>query len=456
MSKNTADRPFLFVSESSAEAATSRLAVAGISYIRKKLESGAANWEAISDLLDEQDVAAVLVKFTTHTLRLMISRSYRNAAGGLLRRMALLPNLVFVHASFLDLPLTDLDAQEGEEDEWFGAATHFGSLEKHEREDVMELLTRHGIEIMPYRRNVELSVLAAQFVDDNRHNLVFRFYVPANRLWADQARDLMDLFTDYLRRALGLGIRTSQHASAGGTTYEFFGDGEMSPEAVGSRLPAFAEAMDLCVRDPEGAERLLVEQGADASDAMRLVTSYAKRMKRIATDARQEREQKVLTLRHQLENDVDAIAQDADPGIIATIVDQIVPRVDPAGSPLLVLRIADPTGPQAAAGVTINYRPQFIERVQGVVTQELNGTRNFGPDALALLEIIRRSGGDRSTELTTALHMLEGGDLHDVTRLDALGKLRAFLARTVLKVGDKALDAATTGALAYIGAHVGL
>ncbi len=445
-------RPFLFLSDSNSESATSRLAVAGIPYRKKKLESGSANWESISAIIDEEDIVAVLVKLTTHTMRAMVSSGYLSAANGLLRRIAELPNIVFVHASFFDLPTTNVGSDDGDEDEWFGAASHFGSLEEHEREEVLDTLARHGIEIMPYRRNVELSVLAAQFIDDNRHNLVFRFYVPASRLWADQAKDLLDLFTDYLRKALGLNIRTSYHASAGGTTYEFFGDGDLSTEVIGSRLPGFAEAMDLCVRDPDGAERLLVEQGANASDAMRLVTTYAKRMKRIATDARQEREQKVLSLRHQLENDLDVIAEHADPAVIALIVDQVVPRVDQAAS--FLLSPADPNRP-LATNLTLNYRPQFFEHVQGVVAQEVSGTQNFGTEAEALLELISRTGGDRSGELTSALQMLEGGSLPDASRLNALGKLRAFLGKVAAKVGDKALDAAVAAGQAYLQTRFG-
>lgn len=452
MSTEPPARPFLFLSDSNSEAATSRLAVAGIPYRKKRLESGTANWDAINAIIDEENVVAVLVKLTTHTMRAIIHPGYASVADGLLRRISKLPNLVFVHASFLDLPITTATSEDEDEDEWFSAASHFGSLNEHEREEFVNTLARHSIEIMPYRRNVELSVLASQFIDDNRQNLVFRFYVPANKLWADQAKDLLDLFTDYLRKALGLGIRTSSHTSPGGTTYEFFGDGDLPSGSIGLRLPGFAEAMDLCVRDPDRAEQLLIEQGAEVASAMRLVTTYAKRMKRIATDARQEREQKVLSLRHQLENELDGIAEHADPAVIASIVDQIVPRFDRAAG--LLFGPTSVTLP-ANSNLTVNYRPQFFEHVQGIVAQEVSGTQNFGTDARALLELIRREGGERSSDLTSALQMLEGGDLPDPSRLSALGKLRAFLGKVGSKVGDKALDAAVAAGQAYLQSRFG-
>lgn len=69
MRTGPAARTFLFLSDSNSEAATSRLAVAEIPYIKKKLESGAANWASISAIIDDEDVAAVLVKLTTGTMR---------------------------------------------------------------------------------------------------------------------------------------------------------------------------------------------------------------------------------------------------------------------------------------------------------------------------------------------------------------------------------------------------
>ena len=355
-------RQFLFLSDSSSEAATSRLAFAGIGYKRRKLESRIANWTSICELMDDGGLIAVLVKLTTYTMRAMVSSGYRLAADELLHRISNLPNIVFVHASFFsEQSVTGTDARE-KEDEWFGAAAHFGSLQESEHKEVMKMLEQHGIELMPYRRNVELSVLAAQFVDDHRRNLVFRFYIPARRLWADQAGDLLELFKDYLIKAIGLKVRTSSHSSSNGTTYEFFTDEGVPDGSIEGQLPAFAEAMDLCVRDPDGAERLLVGQGADASEVARLVTVYAKRMKRITKDIRQEREHKVLTLRHQLENDLESIAEYASADAIAMLVDQVLPRADQAAG--LLLGLSDPLLIPPTSNVTVNYRPQIIGRVQ--------------------------------------------------------------------------------------------
>lgn len=387
MSQSPTSRTFLFISDSAGDAATSRLAVAGIPYLKRKLESGAANWNSICGLFDEADLIAVLVKLTTRTMRLMISPDYHESAEELLRRIALLPNMVFVHTSFFETAAHADDAPilETEDDEWFGAAAHFGSLERDERTRVMEMIERHGIELMPYRRNVELSVLAAQFVDDHRQNLVFRVYIPQGRLWADQAGDLLDLFRDYLTKAIGLHVRASSHSSPAGTTYEFYVDGETTPEAMASRLPGFTRAMDLCVRDPDRAETLLIEQGADAAEVSRLVTHYRRRMKRIATDTRHERENKVLALRHQLENDLESVAEDASPEIIAMLVDQLTPVAEHA--PGLLLGLVDTSRSTAGANVVVNYRPQIFSHVQGIVAQEVSGTQNFGTDAMQILDL---------------------------------------------------------------------
>lgn len=97
MEELDADGRFLFLSEGGSESAASKLAVAGISYVRRKLESRAENWLRICELIDDGGISAVLAKFTTRTMRLMVDESREGAAEGLLRRIGELPNIVFVH-----------------------------------------------------------------------------------------------------------------------------------------------------------------------------------------------------------------------------------------------------------------------------------------------------------------------------------------------------------------------
>lgn len=314
---------------------------------------------------------------------------------------------------------------------------------------------RAGVELTPYRRNVELSVLAGQFVEDCRRKLAFRFYVPKSRLFAEQVGTMLDLFTDYLMKALGLAVRMTSHTARNGTTYEFYVDEGGNAGSIGGALGPFAEVMDLCVRDPEGAEELLVRLGADAHGVSRLVATYSKRMRRLVRDARQERERKVLLLRHQLENELEDVVGEASPEAIAAIVEHAVPRIDGPGALLAALQTR-PISHDAGRSVVLNYQPQFIQTVNGAVAQQINGTQSFGPDAMQLLDLIERVGGARARELAADLHELEGGETTDVTRLGAVGRIRSFLASVASRTADKAIEAAIASAQAYLVRSFGL
>lgn len=446
-------KPFLFLSDSDREAATSRLAVAGVPYVKKKLESSRTNWLKIIEIIKTEDFAAVLIKLTNRTLERMVDQELDHVAEELLERVSRLPHVAFVHATFFDLPAPEPESDE-EADEWFGPTGYFPPLEDGDRREAMKMLARHDINCMPYRRNVELSVLASQFVDEHRENLVFRFYVPSGRLWAERAHDLLALFSEYLQKSLRLSVRLATYATLAGTTYEFFGDGGMSPEDVVDRLPVFAETMGLCMRDPERAERLLVAQGADADAVGRLVTDYRRKMRRIASDARHERERKVLDLRHQLEDELMDVAGEAELAAIRAMVDEALPASD---DPAQLLGIAtDRLGSAAPRMTTVNFQPQFIQTVNGIVAREINGTQNMSLEPTAILELIERHGRYDAPQLRSALHELEDMSAPTPARLSAGRRVQAFLAKLGAKAADKAADAGLAALQGYVQSKLGI
>jgi hypothetical protein len=122
-------KPFLFLSDSDREAATSRLAVAGIPYVKKKLESSRTNWLKIIEIMKTGDFAAVLIKLTNRTLERMIDQELDDVSEDLLERVACLPHVAFVHATFFELPAPEPEPDE-EGDEWFGPSGYFPPLRR--------------------------------------------------------------------------------------------------------------------------------------------------------------------------------------------------------------------------------------------------------------------------------------------------------------------------------------
>lgn len=447
-------KKFLFLSDSDSDAARSRLAVAGIPYIKKRLESGSANWEKIIEIIDDEHLLGVLVKLSNTTMERLLHPEYAEVHDELLTRIKHLHHIIFVHSSFFGLALEQSTGVEEDEDSWFGPNGYFYPLEEEQRKAVMELFDRYELNVVPYRRNVELSLLAGEFVEGHQNNLIFRFYVPSGKIYAEQTTDLLSLFHDYLTRSLNMQLRQSTHATASGTVYEFFGDGSMSQDDVTSRFSSFTKVMDLCVADPTSAERLLVEQGADAQLVGRIVTDYSKKLRRITSDIRQERERKVLDIRHRLESELIEVVSDAELSTIRLLVEQVVPSRE--GVTEVMGLGTSQLGYAAANSVVLNIRPQFISQVTGVVAQEVYGDQNIGPEPMQLLELIRENGASNAVELQSAVYELEDGISSPEKRLSAARRLQAFLAKVGTKAGDKLLDAGISGLQAYVQAKLGI
>ncbi|MDE8653900.1 hypothetical protein [Novosphingobium album (ex Liu et al. 2023)] len=453
MTDSSGIKKFLFLSDSDSEAAKSRLAVAGIPYIKKRLESGSANWVNIIDIIDEEPLVGILVKLSNTTMERMLHPEYSEVHDELLGRIRLIPHIIFVHSSFFGLAIEQSSGVEEDEDSWFGPNGYFYPLEEDQRKAVMELFERYELNVVPYRRNVELSLLAGEFVEGHHNNLIFRFYVPSGKIYAEQTIDVLSLFRDYLTRSLNMQVRQSTHATASGTVYEFFGDGSMSQDDVTASFSGFTRVMDLCVADPTAAERLLIEQGADAHSVGRLVTDYSKKLRRITSDIRQERERKILDIRHRLESELIEVASDAELATIRLLVEQVIPSRE--GVTEVMGLGTSRLGYAGADKMVVNIRPQFINQVTGVVAQEVYGNQNFGPEPIQLLELIRDSGLPNTVDLQSSVYEMEDGNSSPEKRLSAARRLQAFLAKVGAKAGDKLLDAGIASLQAYLQAKLG-
>src|SRR5207244_6782473 len=175
-----------------------------------------------------------------------------------LETVALIPHLLLVHENVLteshqDAP--DPSREPGDYDYLWEEL--FSPAEPDVRSKVRALFERLELNIMPYQTNVQLSVLAHAFVEDNERNLLFRVYIPSGRIWAREAQRLMELFRDWLTRVQGKRVRHDGYKTSQGEVYEFYG--EESPVALNlaGEFEAFSQFLDACLEDPSAAYRLL-------------------------------------------------------------------------------------------------------------------------------------------------------------------------------------------------------
>lgn len=191
------DKPLvLLLSGVSHEGVVSALQTSGRQYKIKYLESSPKNWETIMQCFDEYTIECVLMKLNARTITLMASSEYDIVRESLFSKIGSVPNIVFVFEEVLSG-----EFKLGEWEEW----RHRPFDES--RVAALSLLERHKIRVMPYRRNAEVTTMAASFLDETEKHLVFRIYVPHGRIWSNESDKLLQLFRDYLAKVAAVTVR---------------------------------------------------------------------------------------------------------------------------------------------------------------------------------------------------------------------------------------------------------
>lgn len=189
-------RYFLFIGASIPEAALSRVKASGMYYEQKRLESSPENWARIAAMLRSGGVTACFAKLTGKNFKRMLTPEFLIPAQRLVEALGQVRHAVLVHQQALTGEKREDDPDDWNREPWPGYRERYEPPSEEVRHYVLALFERHKINFVPYETNAELSVLAAQFVEENERNLLLRVYVPAGRLFADEAGRLLDLFRD--------------------------------------------------------------------------------------------------------------------------------------------------------------------------------------------------------------------------------------------------------------------
>ncbi|MFD0772602.1 hypothetical protein ACFQZ2_01545 [Streptomonospora algeriensis] len=391
------------------------------------MESSLANCENITNLLQEGQTVGVIAKFNRSTYSCLVN--YGGAANRLLENLARVPHIVFIHEDILtgakteyqDEIVTGIDAEGNIHTE---KASY--QLPQETTETVNKLLSDHGIKITTYNRNAELSVLADAFISDHENNLMFRLYIPNGKLYAEEMSRLLDLFQDWLARVKKEHIRKDGYKTSSGQVFEFFSEESTDPERFVGTLQEFNRFLDIC-ESPEEAIRTLQGIGVNKSEAAEIVRRYGKEVRRLRIDLKHDREQRILSIRHQLESELaDSVSSfQVDLSQLDALVDRMVPSPEEEVSSLLALDSHDPL--RSSNGIQIHQ--QFIECVYGEVSQNVAGTQSFGPDAQALIRAIQEHGGSETPDLISSVHEVSDTEARTSDRLTARQKLKEFLIR---------------------------
>lgn len=446
---------FLFLGPTDSESATTRLRAHGAIYRKKLLRSKPDNWREIIDLVVSPHNRGTVVALGRGDYEAICTNAYEDVARELLDAFVGRPHVIFVHESVF---LTDAQREAADsrhlerrhlvnvtprftDEDLFGMPKEelFGSVSDEVRAAVNAMLRERHLNVLPYRTNVERSIMAGSFLDDNERHLLFRLYVPSGRLYAREAETLLGLFRDWLVQTGRSRIRQEGYATNEGQVFEFFSEESLAVATVNDYFQDFSNFLELCVTSADLAVRELKALRLDEHAAARIVARFATQARRLRLDLKQRREENVLALKHQFENlqmEIEGLSSD----MIETVIDELLPVPSVNGIALRssisghvgLSNVAHQgevpmpsTGPQAS---TVNNFHQFINHVAGSVVQSVQGSVNLSADAQQLLELIGQHGVHERSELETAVHELEDEGARAPDRIAARGRLKRFLA----------------------------
>lgn len=408
---------FLLIGHITHEGIVSLLETSGKQYKNKLLKSSPQNWWSIVEYYNDFKIAASILKLTTKSLMRIISPRYENVREELFKKIASTNNLVFIYEDFL--------TGEIENEGWH--TLNYPSQENYD--EAINFLDGYDLNIMSYEHNSEMTILASNFIKENDSNLILRFYVPLNRMWANEIDRILKLFKDYLSRVGDFTVRLEQESTNKGNIYKFFVEEEVPDIDFGIEFSEFSNFIKLCAFDTDAARELLKNTSLNTDDIESLLTRYSKEARRIQIDLKQERESRLLNIRHQLESELTDLESGAiELSKINSIVESLIPKVDDAMN-LLPSQSTVPLQVINSSDVKININSQIIEKVEGVVGKEIYGDQHLSNNGEKLIRLIQEYGGSNKNELITSVHEFEDEAVDKSKKFTAKRMLKSFLLR---------------------------
>ena len=213
----------------------------------KILKSSVDNWKSICNILveDDKNELVVLAKFTEYVLFLLCLPEYNEVAKHLIEAIKNKKHAIFIyHKNFVGEfsccksqpwhnDVLDID----EEDDYISSFHGNSSLADWlRREKITENptdfenkvrvfvngLNKSGFNIIPYRKLVDIEVAGQKFIESIDQGLIFRVYVPNDRLWAKELDRFVILFRDYASITTKNDVKVVQNRTGKGVTFSLY------------------------------------------------------------------------------------------------------------------------------------------------------------------------------------------------------------------------------------------
>ncbi|MDT0331019.1 hypothetical protein [Nocardiopsis lambiniae] len=440
---------FLFLGSFPQAGLQNKLKLSDVWYATKLPESSPENWHKITQILKSSELIGVVGKFGRSTYRRLASEEYESASKELLSALSKVAHVIFIHEDIINGDDTPYDKIFDYGGNAYAYEDHLAQIPKEQTESANALLKEHGVQVTAYKKNSELHVLADSFIEDLENNLLFRIYIPKGRIYSNEMSRLLELFQEWLTSAKKEKIRRDGYRTSSGQVIEFFSERNFDGDGVSGEIEEFSRFLDICSY-PEEASRVLQGIGVDQSTATEMVRRYSKEVRRLRVDIKQEREQRILQIRHRMESEIidEPITSSIQWHAVGGLIASMIPDQPRDISSVMRHQIFSPN----ESGGHIQINQQIIERAYGEVTQNIAGTQHFGPDAQALIELIRTHGEAQEIDLIASVHELSDDEARTAERLTAKQKLKSFLLRSRDQIESTAFGIAQS----YIESQMGL
>lgn len=420
----------------------------GYEYILKLPLSSVNNWSNICKILedDREDNLIIIGKFTENVLFQLCAPSYRWVKETFLMLLKRKKHLLFIYKDNLfgkfsffapvNESVFDIDEQNDYLKYNYSKLSNWIRYQDINEEEeiyfkkVNEFIKylNENFNILPYERLIDVENAGQNFIENSAEGLLFRIYVPNERIWSSEFDKFINLFRDYASSVANIELTVKQNRTDLGIVCSMYSRVHHIDENEMNRLyKEFTAFMDLCASDPEEAMHILNSKEISNDSKQKIISKYVKESKRLLLDLKHERETKLLTIKQKLENELQEGEINDE---IVGYIESWLPKVT-STSNVLHGSSVQPTN-------VININPQFIQTVNGIVSKEINGTINFSTEEEEFLKLIEKYAEKtlEVTDLKSALYELKDKVTGKEEKRSAWQKLYGFLGKVADKVGD--------------------
>jgi hypothetical protein len=403
----------------------------GFYITKKELKSGVANWESICDILKSDSANELLVigKFTEIILDNFLLKEYEDVSVRLVEHILTKRHLIFIYKENYEGYL-NLEGEYTFPDNVRGYKKEF----VQELKSLIEKFTYLDLNLVVYEKIIDLEISSQNFIEEISQGLLLKFYIPNEKYGSSELDKFIVLFKEFISTVTNKSINISQNRTKYGITCTLYSESnEIKQDDLYGMFDDFTKFMELCVNDPKSAAEILSKNNIPADRAAFLITKHTKEAKRIILDLKQDKERRLLSTRQSLETEL--LEEELGSDLFKKI-ELMIPNIN---------GIKDLIEEKNITNLNININPQIIQKVEGIVAREFNGTITFTNEDNQLKDIIQKYSetSAKSAELISALYEVQDKELSLKSKKAATNKLKSFLVKVGEKVGDVAFDLLT-------------